>query len=311
MTSSQSTPNVLVIGSLNMDLIAFAPRLPRPGETLLGTRWTRAHGGKGANQAIAAARLGARVAMLGRVGRDAYGTELRDALVAEGIDCSGVIVDCDNPSGAGFITVDDHGENCIVVIPGSNGALSGSDVDAHQEMVRRTRIVVCQLETPISTVSRALELASHARHLVILNPAPAPAASVLTPQLLSHVDLLLPNETEAALLTDLPVSGVAEAILAGRKLRSMGCREVIITLGALGVVHVSRDAEHHYPARPVEAIDATAAGDTFIGGLAAGLARGMDMPAAIGLGQAAARVCVSRIGAQSSIPTLEQLNDYH
>jgi ribokinase len=299
---SADAAEVLVVGSLNMDLIALTPQLPRPGETVLGTRWTTAYGGKGSNQAVAAARMGARVAMMGRVGDDAYGRTLRDALVEEGIDCQAVTIDPEQPTGLGLITVDEAGRNTIVVIPGSNATLQPAHLDAHRALLERARIVVCQLETPLATVARTIALAAELGKFVILNPAPAPEASVLEPALLRQVSLLVPNDTEAARLTGLAVHSIAQALEAAKVLHTRGAAEVIITLAEQGLVHSRRGVQQHHPAHPTKAIDATAAGDTFIGGLAAALARGEPMERAMAIGQVAASITVSRIGAQSSIP---------
>lgn len=293
---------VVVIGSLNMDLIAFAPRLPRAGETLLGTRWTTAHGGKGSNQAVAAARMGARVAMIGRVGEDAYGQALRAALIAESIDCDGVAVDHEQATGVALITVDAASQNTIVVIPGSNGALLPAHVDAQQGLIAQAHIVVCQLETPLATVAHAIAVAAGLGKFVILNPAPASERGWLTDRVLRQVSLLIPNDVEAAQLTGLPCHSVEEALQAAQALRARGAREVIVTLGERGVVHLNATGGRHYAAYPTEAVDTTAAGDTFIGALAASLALGEGLEHAIAVGQLAASIAVSRIGAQSSIP---------
>jgi ribokinase len=300
---------VLVVGSLNMDLTAFAPRLPLPGETLMGTGWATANGGKGGNQAVAAARLGARVAMIGRVGRDAHGEALRAALIAEGIECDAINTDPLHPTGVALITVDSRSQNTIVVIAGSNAEMSSVDIDAQRELFAAATIVLFQLETPLPSVRRGIELAAELGKFVILNPAPAPERAILDEEMLTGVTLLVPNETEAAQLSQLPVTSVEEAILAAQELRTRGCREVIVTLGALGVVHVGRSEPRHYPARATQALDTTAAGDTFIGGLAASLARGDDLTQAIYFGQLAASLSVSRPGAQSSIPTLAEVSE--
>jgi len=300
---------VLVVGSLNMDLTAFAPRLPLPGETLMGTGWATANGGKGGNQAVAAARLGARVAMIGRVGRDAHGEALRAALIAEGIECDAINTDPLHPTGVALITVDSRSQNTIVVIAGSNAELSSADIDAQRELFAAATIVLFQLETPLPSVRRGIELAAEHGKFVILNPAPAPEGAILDEEMLTGVTLLVPNETEAAQLSQLPVTSVEEAILAAQELRTRGCREVIVTLGALGVVHVGRSEPRHYPAQATQALDTTAAGDTFIGGLAASLARGDDLTQAIYFGQLAASLSVSRSGAQTSIPTLAEVSE--
>jgi ribokinase len=293
---------VLIIGSLNMDLIALAPRLPAAGETVLGTRYTTAHGGKGGNQAVAAARLGAQVAMIGRVGADTYGTALRQALVDEGIDCEGVGVDREQATGVALITVDDVGRNTIVVIPGSNARLEPSALEAHRAQLARAQVVVCQLETPLATVARSIAVAAELGKVIILNPAPAPEPSALAPALLRQVSLLVPNAAEAARLSGIAVESVPQAMEAARILHARGTREVIITLAEQGLVHSHNGVQQHHAARATRAVDATAAGDTFIGALAAALAQGESMERAMAIGQAAASIAVSRIGAQSSIP---------
>ena len=303
MISQSASADVVVVGSLNMDLIAYAPRLPSPGETLLGTRWMMAHGGKGGNQAVAAARLGAGVAMVGRVGQDAYGAALRDALLSEDIDCEGVLIDPAHPTGMAFITVGMQGQNSIVVIPGCNAELSSADMDAHREKIAAARVVICQLETPLSTVARAIGLARELDRFVILNPAPAPEPELLDEELLSGVDLLIPNQGETGHLTGHEVTSVEQAKVAADAFRSRGCGAVIVTLGEKGVVYVDRDCACHYPARVTEVVDATGAGDTFIGAVAACLSRGEEMAMAIRFGQCAAAISVGRRGAQSSIPT--------
>jgi len=300
--------DILVVGSLNMDVIAFTPRFPEPGETLMGSRWTTANGGKGANQAVAAARLGGSVAMLGCVGDDAYGATLREALLRDGIDCDGILTDPETPTGVALITVSEQdSQNSIIVISGSNMRLTPDHVDAHRELIARANIVVCQLEVPVATVARVLETAVAMGKLVILNPAPPAAPGALPASLLSKVGILIPNESEAAALCGLPVTSVGEAEIAAKALRSRGCRDVIVTLGDRGVVHAGADDIRHYPAHVAKALDTTAAGDTFIGGLCAALSRGQSLEAAIEFGQSAAAVAVSRIGAQTSIPTLAEL----
>ena len=293
---------VLIVGSLNMDLIALAPRLPRLGETVLGTRYTTSFGGKGGNQAVAAARLGAHVSMIGRVGSDGYGATLRQALVEEDIDCEAIGTDREHATGVALITVDESGRNTIVVIPGSNARLQPAELEAQRTLFERTRIVVCQLETPLATVTSAVALGARLGKFVILNPAPAPEPSALEPALLRQVNLLVPNDVEAARLSGIAVESVPQAMEAARILHSRGAREVIVTLGEQGLVHSRDGVPQHHRARAVQAVDATAAGDTFIGALAAALAQGESMARAIAIGQVAASIAVSRIGAQNSIP---------
>jgi ribokinase len=302
---------ILVVGSLNMDVIAFTPRFPAPGETLMGSRWTTANGGKGANQAVAAARLGGRVAMLGCVGRDAYGETLREALLRDGIDCGGVLIDSQSPTGVALITVSEQdSQNSIIVISGSNMRLTPDHIDAHRELMARATIVVCQLEVPMATVTRVIDMAAEMNKRVILNPAPPAVPDALPPSLLSKVGILIPNESEAAALCGFSVTSLPQAESAAKELRSRGCRDVIVTLGAGGVVHAGALGTRHYPAHAANAVDTTAAGDTFIGALCAALSRDAALDAAIEFGQSAAAKAVSRVGAQTSIPTWAELRGH-
>lgn len=294
-----SAPEVVVVGSLNMDLVARAPRLPIPGETVAGRTFSTVPGGKGANQAVASARLGARTAMVGCLGDDAFGSHLRAGLESDGIDCRGVRTVAGESSGVALIVVDDAGRNGIVVVPGANGHLAPADVDAHQEALAGAQVVVLQLETPLATVEHAARQARALGKTVVLNPAPA---RHLPGSVLACADFLVPNEIEAAAMTGLTVDSVDAAIEAGRRLRQAGAGTVLVTLGDQGVVAVGPGGARHYPARRVEAIDTTAAGDTFIGGFCAALVRGRALPAAIGFAQAAAAISVTRPGAQPSIP---------
>ena len=308
MVDAQATPgagHVTVVGSLNMDLVVRAARLPLPGETLSGSSFMTAPGGKGGNQAVAAARLGARVTMIGRVGADAYGQQLKSGLEAEGIDCSGVAVCQGIPTGVALIVVDDSSQNAIVVVPGSNGELTEADLLRNRAAVAAADVVLCQLEVPNATIKATLDLARQLGKLVLLNPAPV--CGPLPPEWLAAADYLIPNELEAAALTGLPTSSVDDALLAGRALCEQGARNVIITLGARGIVAVSVDSAVHYPASAVDAIDTTAAGDTFLGGLAAALSWNWALPEAIRFGQEAATLSVTRAGAQPSIPYLNEV----
>lgn len=292
---------VAVVGSLNMDLVARVPHLPVPGQTLAGRSFAQVPGGKGGNQAVAAARLGATVGMIGRVGRDANGTSLRAGLEAEGIDCHALATSEDAPTGVALILVDDAGRNEIVIIAGSNGEVSPSDIAAHEPVLRDAHVVVCQLETPAVAVEAALSTAHRLGKTVILNPAPA--VGPLPPHWLPWVDYLIPNEVEAAALTGLPVGSPDEAAAAAQALRSQGARNVLITLGAAGVLAALDTGTRHYPAPQVKAVDTTAAGDTFIGALAVQLALAVPFESAMRFAQQAAAISVTRAGAQPSIPT--------
>jgi ribokinase len=290
---------VVVIGSLNMDLVMRTPRVPVGGETLHGHEFSTLPGGKGANQAVACARLGAKVAMIGQVGNDGFGTTLRDGLAADGIDTSGVLQTSAVGTGVAMILVEDIGQNRIVLAAGANGALTPADIDAHAARIGGAAMLVLQLEVPMPVVQRAIGIAHAAGVPVLLNPGPA---SPLPEAVWSQIDILVPNESEATLLSGVEVSDATSAYAAAKVFRQRGVKCVLITLGANGVA-VSDDAgERHLPAHVVKAVDTTAAGDTFIGGLSAGLVEGLAMDDAVALGQRASALCVTRHGAQPSIP---------
>ncbi|MFF6579234.1 ribokinase, partial [Pseudomonas aeruginosa] len=258
---------VLVVGSLNMDLVVRAPRLPRGGETLAGQSFITVPGGKGANQAVAAARLGAGVAMIGCLGDDAYGDQLYRALQAEGIDCQGVERVAGESSGVALIVVDDSSQNAIVIVAGGNGHLSPAVLARHEHLLEQAQVVVCQLESPLETVGHVLRRAHALGKTVILNPAPA--TRDVPADWLPLVDYLVPNETESELLCRLPVDSLESAGRAAERLREMGAGRVIITLGAQGALLVGEGRVEHFPVARVKALDTTAAGDTFVGGFAA------------------------------------------
>ncbi|OUL79031.1 ribokinase [Paraburkholderia hospita] len=302
MATNEARGHVTVVGSLNMDLVARAPRLPQPGETLAGHAFAQVAGGKGGNQAVAAARLGAQVSMLGCVGADANGAQLRAGLEAEGIDCTALETSATAPTGVALIIVDDGSQNAIVIIAGSNGEVTPATLARHEAALAAAQVVICQLETPPAAVHAALAAARQLGKTVILNPAPA--TGPLPADWLPLIDYLIPNELEAATLTGLPVTSPAEANAAADALRRAGVRNVIVTIGAQGVVAaLGEAAPQHFDAPRVKAVDTTAAGDTFIGGFAAQLAHGADVADAIRFAQRAASISVTRAGAQPSIPT--------
>lgn len=298
---------VVVIGSLNMDLVTRAPRLPRGGETLIGESFATVCGGKGANQAVAAARLGAQVSMVGCVGSDAYGEELRGALLAEQIDCQAVST-VDDSSGVALIVVDDNSQNAIVIVAGANGALTPEVIDRFDAVLRAADVIICQLEIPDATVGHALKRGRELGKTVILNPAPA--SRPLAADWYASIDYLIPNESEASALSGLPVDSLASAEIAASRLISLGAGKVIITLGAQGSLFACRKGFEHFPAPKVKAADTTAAGDTFVGGFAAALAAGKNEADAIRFGQVAAALSVTRAGAQPSIPTLSDVQAF-
>lgn len=291
-------PRVCVIGSANVDYAVRVPRLPRPGETVTGGDLLRDLGGKGANQAVAARRLGAEVRMLGGVGTDAAGEEIRARLAALGIGVDGLVT-VPAPTGAALIFVDAAGANQIAVAPGANHALTGAALAPHAGAIAWAEVVVCQLELPLPVVRWALGEARRNGVATILNPAPA---RDLDDELLHLARYLTPNETEAGRLAEVEVSGLETARKAGERLVERGAEVVIVTLGAEGALVCGRESPVHYPAFPVAAVDTTAAGDAFTGALAAGIAAGETLEQALPLANAAAALTCTGPGAQASLP---------
>jgi ribokinase len=292
------TAQIVVVGSLNMDVVCRVARAPEAGETVLGEDASFVAGGKGANQAVAAARLGGNVHMVGRVGTDSFGERMREGLRSEGIDVSHVGTD-DVTSGVALILVEAGGQNRITVAPGANARLTPAHVAAAAPLWPRDGLLLLQLETPLDTVTAAIDHAHHAGLKVILNPAPA---QPLPPAWWNRIDVLVPNETEAALLTGMPLNGEAGARIAARELRRRGVRCVLVTLGELGVLLVDEAGERLIAAPRVTALDTTAAGDTFTGALAVAMGEGLDLDAAARFAVRAAALSVTRRGAQTSIP---------
>jgi ribokinase len=292
-------PNVLVVGSLNTDFTVILPRLPGPGETVLGGTLAVGAGGKGANQAAAARRLGADVRMIGCVGEDDAGGRLREGLAALGVGVDGVLALPGVATGAALIMVDALGRNQIGVAPGANGNLTPEMAAAREDDVRWAQVVLCQLETPLPVVRWALSAARRHGVVTILNPAPAAA---LPDDLLRLVDYLTPNESEAAALAGTPAAGPDAASEAARRLCARGAGQVVVTLGAQGALACDGTQALHFPAFPVTVVDTTGAGDAFNGGLATGLAAGGSLEQAIPLAGAAAALACTRPGAQASLP---------
>ncbi|MDO8589645.1 MAG: ribokinase [Armatimonadota bacterium] len=296
-------PKIVVVGSSNTDMVVKTERIPAPGETVIGGDFVIAAGGKGANQAVAAARLGADVTLVARVGSDLFGDKSVENFKREGIDTDFVVRDPDAPSGVALIFVDRRGENSIVVAPGSNARLSPDDVDKAAELIRTADALVMQLEAPMETVARAAEIAHGAGALVILNPAPA---GVVPQATLAKVDVLIPNESEAAQLAALDTRDEEEL---GRALLGAGVKSVIVTLGSKGALLVQRSGSRRFAAPKVDAVDTTAAGDSFTGALACALAEGRKMADAIAFATAAAAISVTRMGAQPSLPRRDEIGE--
>lgn len=304
-------PLICVLGSINVDLTFRAPHLPQPGETVLGQSLIQGHGGKGANQAVMAAKLGRNVAMVGRVGTDSFGDAALDNLHRHGIDTTHIRRDPERATGVASIVVDDAGENQIVVAPGANAAISVEDVRAASRAICTSRILVAQLETPIEATLEAFRRARQAGAITILNPAPA---APLPEELYRLTDWLVPNLAELGQLVGRPVDTDADIEAAMAELRTRGPRELIVTRGERGVSYLIGNECRHEPAEIVTAVDTSGAGDAFVGALAWGL-MGLSMPGiplseAVKLAQMAAASSVTRPGTQTSFPSLGQLDEF-
>jgi ribokinase len=297
-------PQILVIGSANMDMVIKTDHFPAPGETIIGGDFKLIHGGKGANQAVAAARLGGDVCFITQLGTDVFGNQNLENYQKEGIDISWIKQNPDRPSGVALITVDKSGENTIIVAPGSNYSLSISDIAAATTPFQEADMILLQLEIPLSVVLEACKKAHKLGKKIILNPAPA---MVLPEEIYPLLYLITPNETEAEVLTGIKVIGEASAYQASRILKSRGVDQIIITMGAGGAFLFTDDFQGIIPTSAVAAIDTTAAGDTFCGALAVALGKGMILEEAIAFALKASTLSVQRFGAQTSIPYLEEM----
>jgi ribokinase len=294
-------PKIVVVGSANTDMVVRSAHLPLPGETVLGEKFIMTAGGKGANQAVAAVRLGAEVALVARLGRDVFGDRALAGYQAEGINTAYIVRDAEEASGVALIVVDESAENIIAVAPGANGRLSPDDVRAAERAIAGADGVLLQLEIPLEAVQTAIELARRHHVRVILNPAPARA---LPDDVLRGVDVLTPNENEAAGLIGKQVDSALEALAA------RGPGSVVMTCGAAGCEVLSDGQRQHVPGFPIEAVDTTGAGDSFNGALAVALARGLKIADAARYANAAAALAVTRFGAQIAMPTDEEVQKY-
>jgi ribokinase len=289
---------ICVVGSANVDLTFRTPRLPKAGETLAGQSLHLGMGGKGANQAVAAARLGAEVVFVACVGNDTFGDEAMKRFRAEGIDTSFVRQDGNHPTGTAAIVVDDNAENCIVIVPGANAGLSAADVRTAASMIQQADAVLCQLETPIEATVEAFRLARAAGKLTMLTPAPVVE---LPEELLPLCDVCVPNRTEMEYLAGGPVQTVEQAHVAAMSLRARGVKTVVVTLGPKGALLLN-DSAVHIPALAVKAVDTTGAGDAFTAALAVSLANGEPLQDAARRASAVAALTVTQIGTQAAFP---------
>lgn len=294
----KSTGKILVIGSSNTDMTVKSPMIPRPGETVIGGEFKMGAGGKGANQAVAAKRLGGDVTFVCKVGRDLFGDNAVENYRKEGMDVSHVLRS-DKPSGVALILVDGNAENCISVATGANGDLTPEDIEAKADLIRSSSILVLQNEIPIESVLKAARIGHEAGAYVILNPAPACA---LPEEIFQYVDLMTPNQTESEFYTGIPVNDEDSAQKAADALRAKGVKDIIMTMGSKGSMGFTSEGSFFTPSHKVEAVDTTAAGDTFCGGLAVAISEGKTLREAAEFATAASALTVQKMGAQESIP---------
>lgn len=300
---------VVVVGNANMDMVAFAPKFPAPGETVLGTRFEMACGGKGANQAVACARLGAEVWLVGRVGSDTFGDMLLESFHKAGLHTDFLRRDTEAPSGIALIFVNEQGQNEIIAVLGANMRVHPEDIDAAAPVWENAKALLVQLEIPLNTVGYAMAEAARHGLLVILNPAPAPSQP-LPEEWFGLVDVWTPNEREAEGLTGIPVTDLESAEKAAKALLAKGAKAVVLTLGANGSLAATRDFVRHFPAFPVKAVDMTAAGDAFAAALTLRLTEGAPLDEAIIFANAAGALACTKVGAQPSMPMREELEEF-
>jgi len=298
--------DIVVVGSLNIDLVVRVDRFPHPGETIPGGDLFTHSGGKGANQAAAVGRLGTPVSMIGRVGKDDYGRKLLDSLADFGVDTSGVTQDTKKPTGSAVIMVDNKGENSIVVSPGANGQVSQHDIDRNVEIIQKAKYLLLQYEVPLETVFYASKIARKFGVKVILNPAPY---KVVEQSFLKTIDFLILNEVESSELLGKDIHDVQSSLDAIKLVPEIGLKTVVITLGSQGCVIADGNQTAHIPSIKVKAIDSTAAGDAFIGGFAYGQFSGRSVLDSARFANACGAVTVTRAGAQPSLPTMDEVAD--
>jgi len=291
--------DLVVVGSLNMDMVLRTPRMPEVGETIQGEELRYFPGGKGANQASAAAKLGCSTAMVGKVGADEFGEKLVDNIREAGVVTEHVLIDNHSPTGTAVIIIDQSGDNFIIVSEGANGNLARRDIEEVKSIIKKSNYVLLQFEIPLDTVEHVVEFASAHGVKIILNPAPA---KKINDDIIKKVRYLIPNETELQLLTDLPVVDLDSAQVAATQMIQRGIQVVVVTMGAQGALIVRNDGSEYVPAFEVDVVDTTAAGDAFIGGFCFGLLHNMKLSDAVRYGCAAGALATTKMGAQNSLP---------
>ena len=300
---------VCVVGSLSYDLVMRVPRRPQKGETLIGTSFNTFVGGKGNNQALACARSGASVHMIGRVGADSFGEQIADKLTETGVNIDFLFRDKELSTGIADILIDEDGDNSITIAPQANGRLSPADIDAAKSAIQQCNYMLLQLEIPLPTMVHAAKLGKQLGLTVVLNPAPAPVDGKLPDDLYSCLDLIIPNQTEAETLTGIKVNDIPSAVDAAKALQAKGISQVIITMGEMGAILVSGTGPAHMvPAFEIEVLDTTAAGDAFCGAMLAALARGEKLENAIIYGCAGGALATTCLGAEPSLPKASEIN---
>jgi ribokinase len=295
---------IIVIGSSNTDMVIQSDRLPAPGETIIGGAFMMNPGGKGANQAVAIARMGGEVTFISKTGNDLFGKQSIEGYKAEGIETKFIFSDPEQPSGVALISVDAHGENCIVVAPGANGTLSIQDIEKARAAIETADLLLMQLEIPMETVVYAAKIAFDKGVKVILNPAPAQA---LSSELFKYLYMVTPNKTEAEILSGVKVNDWTSAKEAADKISEKGVDIVVVTLGSVGALVKEGNQYHEVAVKKVEAVDTTAAGDTFSGTLCVGLSEGLTVVEAVNFACKASAIAVTRMGAQASIPYRKEI----
>ena len=299
-----SLKKIVVIGSSNTDMVVKAGHLPVPGETVIGGNFMMNPGGKGANQAVAISRLGGNVSFITKTGNDLFGKQSIEMFAEENINTDYVFSDVNHPSGVALIMVDENGENCIVVASGANGALSPADIDKARALIEDADILLMQLETPLKTLEYATELACEKKVRVVLNPAPA---AFLSDGFLKRINIIVPNKTEAEVLSGIKIDNWDTARSAAEIISDKGIENVIITLGSKGALVKEKTGFYEVPVEKIKAVDTTAAGDTFCGALCVALAEGEPLIEAVKFANKAAGITVTRTGAMSSIPHRSEL----